>query len=81
MILITLGLMIVWLLPNVAQMTQRYRPTWESLQSASVEEPQGWLMRLLAWRPNMLYALMLGVRFAWSVFSLTQISEFLYFQF
>jgi alginate O-acetyltransferase complex protein AlgI len=81
MILITLGLMIVWLLPNVAQMTQRYRPTWESLQSASVEEPQGWLTRLLAWRPNMLYALMLGVLFAWSVFSLTQISEFLYFQF
>jgi len=49
------------------------------LQGEGVEG--GWLTRLLAWRPNALYALLLGVLFAWSVFSLTQISEFLYFQF
>jgi len=79
LILIILGLMVVWLLPNIAQLTQRYRPTWESLQGEGVEG--GWLTRLLAWRPNALYALLLGVLFAWSVFSLTQISEFLYFQF
>ena len=81
MILIVLGLMIVWLLPNVEQMTQRYRPTWESLQVTTMDEPTGWLMKLLSWRPGLLQAMVLGMLFAWSVFSLTQISEFLYFQF
>jgi D-alanyl-lipoteichoic acid acyltransferase DltB (MBOAT superfamily) len=81
LILILLGLMVVWLLPNVSQLTARYRPTWESLQFSAGGETEGRLMKILAWRPGYWYALVLGMLFTWSVFSLTQISEFLYFQF
>ncbi|MDD5612260.1 MAG: MBOAT family protein [Gallionella sp.] len=81
LILIILGLMLVWLAPNIAEITQRYRPTWDSMQADSVLQPASWLSRVLAWRPNFVYASLLGVLFTWSVFSLTRISEFLYFQF
>ena len=83
-----LGLIIVWMLPNVRQLFQYYRPTCEDMNdgcqlSASKIPPAlyGRFIRYFQWQPTKKYAWATGVLFAIAIMGLTRVSEFLYFQF
>jgi len=86
--ILTLGFAIIWLLPNVWQMFQVYRPTCEDLkESHSLMDSKSlpalrekWL-RLFQWQPTKKRAWATGVLFAIAIMGLTRVSEFLYFQF
>jgi D-alanyl-lipoteichoic acid acyltransferase DltB (MBOAT superfamily) len=71
-----LGLTVaVWLLPN----------TWQIMRigNEKVTMPPGWTLAgiLLQWRPNVAWALAVGMIMAYSVLQLGSSSEFLYFDF
>ena len=80
------GLAIVWGLPNVREMLQRYRPVHEDLQKdGEISAPSATLwnpFRLLCeWKPTRGYAFVTAILFTLAVFNLTRVREFLYFQF
>lgn len=82
---ITLGLLIVWLMPNVHQMFQTYQPVCEDgdgvAAATATAVPTGWVSQALIWKPTTAYAISLAALFFLSFISLTKVSEFLYFQF
>jgi len=80
---ITLGLIIVWFFPNVRQMLVAYKPTWEDIANKPTPAtlPKNFLARKLSWQPGALQAWLIGTVFVLCIFSLTKVSEFLYFQF
>ncbi len=80
---IAIGLALVWLFPNVRQIMRNYKPTWEDMAGKSTPAPlpQGMVARGLVWRPTIIRAWALSTIFLLCVFSLTKVSEFLYFQF
>ena len=63
-------------LPNSMQLVGRFLPDYR--ETGMLSPPAG---GALAWRPGMAWSVALGVAFAWVVGSLSQVSEFLYFQF
>jgi hypothetical protein len=65
-------------LPNTQQIMARVEP---ALPAAVELVRGGWLGRLLAWRPSPVWAVASGVALAMGILSLSQVSEFLYFQF
>ncbi|MDB5866713.1 MAG: hypothetical protein JWO70_4519 [Betaproteobacteria bacterium] len=79
--IIAIGLAIVWFMPNVREMMARYRPTIEAVTSPRAAVRGRGLAALLAWRPTLAFAIATGGLFAVAVFSLTKVSEFLYYQF
>ncbi len=72
LILIIVGLMIVWLTPNVGQMMRHFRPV---IDDAEIESSR------LRWRFNAGYAWLAGLAFILSVSFLSRVRDFLYFQF
>ena len=76
LILVLIGLIVVWTLPNVRQLVQHFRPTYEDL-AAPQPVPSAWFR----WQPSVGYAWILGFVFVLSVSFLTRVSDFLYFQF
>jgi alginate O-acetyltransferase complex protein AlgI len=60
----------------------RWLPNSQNIvfHTASDEAPPGWWLRL-AWRPNTIWACLLALLFAACVLSLSNVSEFLYWQF
>jgi D-alanyl-lipoteichoic acid acyltransferase DltB (MBOAT superfamily) len=88
LIIFCLAFPIIWLLPNVWQIFQTYRPTCEDLKehrpatdaSLAPAQQEKWL-RLFQWRPTKIRALATGVLFSIAIMGLTRVSEFLYFQF
>jgi alginate O-acetyltransferase complex protein AlgI len=68
---LTLGLMIVWALPN----------TQEWMGSSAAAGSPGLQRSWKPWRPNMAYALAFGLMFAVSVANFHKVSPFIYFQF
>ena len=80
-----LGLLIVWLVPNVHQMFLRYRPVCEDGNGIAAAAPPemslGWVTKALIWKPTTPRAISLAVLFFICFISLTKVSEFLYFQF
>lgn len=85
---LSMGFVIVWLLPNVQELFQCYRPTCEglnenreSVEGKALPLPYGRFGRYLQWRPTKIYAWITGVLFCFSILELTRVSEFLYFQF
>ena len=82
---LSLGFLIVWLVPNVHQMFQRYRPVCEDgdgvADTPSTSVSLGWVTKALIWKPTTTHAISLAVLFFLSFISLTKVSEFLYFQF
>lgn len=80
---IAAGLALVWFFPNVRQMLVKYQPVWEDMVSKPTPAPlpHNRLARTLAWRPVAHQAWAMGALFTLCVFSLTKVSEFLYFQF
>ena len=82
LIFIPLGLGMVWLLPNVREMFIHYQATWDDVfGKAPFSPPSNKCIRLLAWQPKPVVALLLGALFVICIFSLTKASEFLYFEF
>jgi hypothetical protein len=95
MIEVLLILPMVWFMPNIAELFQRYRPTFESQFAAKSatstrKTPTTGLQRLftklsgnLAWQPSMRKAVMSGVLLfgALMIIGTNHKSEFLYFQF
>lgn len=82
MILFFLSFMIVWLMPNVRQLFQSYRPACEDILAAErIVASDNSVNTVYQWRPTKLLAWLTGVIFSLSVMELTHISEFLYFQF
>jgi alginate O-acetyltransferase complex protein AlgI len=80
-------LFVVWLMPNIGELFQAYQPTCEDLHkkhttSETTTNPKNNIpFKLLLWRPTTIYALCLAFLFFYCFISLTQVSEFLYFQF
>ncbi|BBJ00618.1 alginate O-acetylation protein [Ferrigenium kumadai] len=72
LILIILGLMIVWWLPNVQQMLRHYRPALEEAEIAGSR---------LRWRFNAGFAWASGLIFVLSLSFMSRVRDFLYFQF
>jgi alginate O-acetyltransferase complex protein AlgI len=76
-------LMIVWVAPNTWELTRKFRPIWEGLEPGG--RPAAWRRSkasdLIAWRPNAICALLVGLVFFACLFSLSRPSEFIYFQF
>ena len=82
---LSVGFLIVWLLPNMRQIFSVYRPVCEdmteSASSVKMIKEQSKLGKYLQWRPNGGLAWVTGILLAFVVMRLTHISEFLYFRF
>lgn len=82
--ILSLSFLITWFLPNVREIFSRYRPTCEDIDNTNKALSANLVSKFdiaLEWKTttgNMLAAAFL---FALSVMGLTQVSEFLYFQF
>jgi alginate O-acetyltransferase complex protein AlgI len=74
---IILLLLIVTLFPNTQQLLRRYRPAFETYKNEIPRLRLHWL----EWRPTMPWAFFIIIIYTISMLSLTQVSEFLYFQF
>jgi len=80
---IALGLVLVWIFPNVRQMMRNYKPTWEDMAGRATPAllSEGLIINLLTWKPSRTNAWVMSAIFIACVLSLTKVSEFLYFQF
>ena len=63
---------LVWLTPNTQQIMASFKPALDE-----IKEPA----QYLSWRPNQIFALLIGFVFAMALCSMNRVSEFLYFQF
>lgn len=70
-------LIIALVFPNTQQIMHKYHPAFETYKGEIA--PIRW--KWMAWRPTRLWAYIIMAIFIFNVLSLTQISEFLYFQF
>jgi|ERR1035441_4535730 D-alanyl-lipoteichoic acid acyltransferase DltB (MBOAT superfamily) len=77
-------LAVVWLFPNSHEILAEHKPaleyTKEPVQVSLAPTPR-WLGERLTWRPTLPWALVLTALMVWSVLSLSQPSEFIYWQF
>jgi len=76
LLLILIGLIIVWFLPNTQQILSRFQP---SLQESAWDSSK--VPKQLLWAPNTVWGLSLGVLFFIVLFQMQDPSTFLYFQF
>lgn len=70
-ILLAIGLMIVWGLPNSQQWLGHFSPAWDPVKVCT----------RFAWQPTRSFAVIMGIIFTLSVLSIRKNSPFLYFQF
>ncbi len=78
--IIAIGLLLVWICPNVREITHKFKPTWEDVNADKTNNllsNKSWL----TWRPGALHAIVIATIFYYCFVSLTKVSEFLYFQF
>ena len=71
---------VVWLWPNTQQLMARFEPALDQHVGSDQQPLVGWARRL-QWYPSLRWAVPVGLMAAVSLLSLSQISEFLYFQF
>lgn len=69
--------LIVWLAPNTQQIMIKFQPTIETY-SKSIKK---WRWQWLQWEPTRAWGIIIGSIFLYAVSHLTDVSEFLYFQF
>jgi len=81
LVYIVSGLAMVWFLPNMREMFSHYNSTWEDLSGTLAPFQAGKRVAIFTWKPTRVMAMLLSLLFVFCVFSLTKISEFLYFQF
>ena len=70
-------LFVVWLFPNTQQIMAHYKPAFE-VYPGEVKAVQ---FNFLQWRPSPMWAVLIAMAAISSLFSMMQVSEFLYFQF
>ena len=75
-------LAVVWLLPNTQQIMARYEPALDSARKRTdtdegLEQCPTWLQ----WRPNLRWAVTVGVVGIVAILFMSQVSEFIYYQF
>jgi len=75
---IGLTLLLALIAPNVRQIFGRWQPSYETMPE---DEQLHGSLAWLAWKPTAWWAVVVAVIFAISVLSLSNVSEFLYFQF
>ncbi|GCB01989.1 probable poly(beta-D-mannuronate) O-acetylase [Sulfuriferula multivorans] len=63
---------LAWFAPNTQQIMAAFKPALEE-----IKEPAGYF----SWRPNRVFAWLVGCLFVVALFSMNRVSEFLYFQF
>lgn len=68
---LSLGLSIIWFLPNTQQWLATFAPAWDAVTSYS----------RFTWQPTRRHAILVGAFLGVSILSLNHASEFLYFQF
>lgn len=78
---IALGLAIVWLFPNTRQIMRHHKHVWEDIAGKSTPIPYEGMPTSLAWQASARQAWAFGMLFLLCIFSLTKVSEFLYFRF
>lgn len=74
--LLMLSFVIVWLLPNVLEVFRNYRPAL-NVEQLNVRKP----IMLTAWKPSVLFAAAVSVLFVFSIISIPEGGDFLYFNF
>lgn len=75
-------LSVVWFMPNAQEIMRRYRPALDARRNQGDTEPGvARVLVWLQWRPSLRWAGLVGVMAFAGIFSLTQVSEFLYFRF
>ena len=82
--ILSLGFLITWFLPNVREIFSRYRPTCEDIDNTNKALNANLVSKFdiaLEWKTTTGNMLVTAFLFALSVMGLTQVSEFLYFQF
>ena len=70
-------LLIVLYAPNTQQFMSRYKPVYEKTKGKYIDTNS----RNIPWRPQVFFALFIGILAAYSISTLGHVSEFLYFQF
>ncbi len=70
-------LVMVWFMPNTQQIMARYRPALETCVG-QIKRPR---FSLLAWRPTVGWAVIIGGMAVVSVVFASRVNEFLYYQF
>jgi hypothetical protein len=78
---VILLLLVAWLTPNTQQWMGIHNPTLTSPKSAQQPLWVEKFWRILAWRPNKIWTVILAILTATSLLCFTRVSEFLYFQF
>jgi len=71
--------LIAWLMPNGLEILNRHQPAHEINQEADAPLPR-W-QELMRWQPTRIWAVGMALALAYCILSLSQVSEFLYFQF
>ncbi|MGE5280398.1 MAG: MBOAT family O-acyltransferase, partial [Deltaproteobacteria bacterium] len=76
---ILVSLLFVRLLPNTQEFMQRYQPAvdFDLTRAPAPLRP----LRGLRWKPSWVWGLVFGALFSISIFNMTKVTEFLYFQF
>jgi hypothetical protein len=72
----------LWLLPNTQQWLDKHKPAFDFYQTSGKD--RGLILRLFpnwTWSPAIPWALCMGTVLAVSVMGLSQVTEFLYWQF
>lgn len=72
-----ISMCIVIFLPNVMEITAKYRPAL-GIEKKSIETK---LVKYIQWKPSYLWSIVLGFMAIISILAMVQASEFLYFQF
>jgi len=79
---VALGFVLALAFPNIYEWLAAYRTCYtEARAEQPVAERAGTAAARFAWRPTPITACVLGALFAYCLFSLNRVSEFLYFQF
>jgi D-alanyl-lipoteichoic acid acyltransferase DltB (MBOAT superfamily) len=75
--MVAMFLVVVWVFPNSHELLAAHTPALEYAQ----DPPPRWLGRLLTWRPNLLWALLLAALMVAGILNLSRPSDFIYWQF
>lgn len=79
---VTMGLVLVWFLPNVRQMMRNYKPTWEDIEEVTASLKLSCkTAKSLTWKPSVAHGFVIGLVFWTCILLLNRPSEFIYFQF
>ena len=83
-IMVVVFILVVWVFPNSHELLASHQPALEYAQDppkVSLAPTPGWLGRLLTWRPNLVWALLLAGLMVSGILNMSRPTEFIYWQF